>query len=115
MALGTPLENQPGLYIFSYQFAEDASLRVPPSKGTRVTPARSYTLRCLLMTNPAEDYAALDEGRKCLKDRPVITLQDKTINAMLTLLSTDELTQIFSSAGVTLRLAIAFELRWTGA
>jgi hypothetical protein len=112
VTLGTPVESETGLYIFTYQFSEDSLQRVPPNKGTKAKQAHSYQVSCLLMSNPAYDYTALDEGLKCLTERPVLTLHDTKVTATLTSLSIETLTQIFISAGITLRLAIPFELKW---
>ena len=115
VTLGTPVETETGLYIFTYQFTENSLQRVPPNKGTKSKQAPSYRLNCLLMSNPAYDYTALDEGLKCLIERPVLNVQDNKVTVTLTSLTIDELSQIFTSAGITLRLAIPFELRWTQA
>ena len=112
VTLGTPVETETGLYIFTYQFTEDSLQRVPPNRGTKSKQAHGYRLNCLLMSNPAYDYTALDEGLKCLTERPVLSLHDTKVTATLSSLSIEELTRIFSSAGITLRLAIPFELRW---
>ena len=115
VTLGTPVEADPGLYIFTYQFMEDTQQRVTPGRGINAKQPNSYRLSCLLMTNPAYDYTALDEGLKCLIERPVLSVQDSKVTVTLTSLTIDELSKIFTSAGITLRLAIPFELRWTQA
>ena len=115
VTLGTPVETEPGLYIFTYQFMEDAQQRVAPGRGANTKQPNGYRLSCLLMANPAYDYTALDEGLKCLTERPVLSVHDSKITATLSTLSIEQLSQIFTSAAISLRLAIPFELRWTEA
>ena len=108
VTLGTPVDSEAGLYIFAYNFAEDVlSRNVPASRG------RGYVLHCLLMPHPPNDYAVLDEGLHCLREKPVLTSDESKIILAMASLSTEELTGIFDSADVRLRLAIPFEVRWT--
>ena len=115
VTLGVPVETETGLYIFTYQFTEDSLQRLSPTRGANPKQAHSYRLHCLLMSNPAYDYTALDEGLKCLTEQPVLTLHDTRVTATLSSLTIEELTRIFSSASITLRLAIPFELKWAEA
>ena len=108
VALGTPVDSEPGLYLFAYKFSEDISLR-----NVDASRAQGYLLHCVLMPHPPNDYALLDEGLGCLRERPVLASDESEIRIAIASLSTDELTRIFDSAGVRLRLAIAFEVKWT--
>lgn len=108
VTLGTPVDSGPGLYLFAYKFSEDAlSRNVEPSRAQR------YVLHCLLMPHPSTDYAVLDEGLRCLRERPILPSGESKIVVAMASLFTEELTGIFDSAGVRLRLAIPFELKWT--
>ena len=108
VTLGTSVDSEPGLYIFAYKFSEDVlSRNAASSRG------RGYVLHCLLMPHPPNDYAVLDEGLRCLREKPVLTSDEGKIGVAMASLSTEELTGIFDSAGVSLRLAIPFEVRWT--
>jgi hypothetical protein len=108
VTLGTPVDSEPGLYLLAYRFLEDVILR-----NAEASRAKRYILHCLLMPHPPNDYALLDEGLRCLRERPVWTAGESKIVVAMTSLSSEELTRIFDSAGVRLRLAIPFELKWT--
>lgn len=109
VTLGAPVDAEAGLYLLAYKFAEDAIVRnAPASRGHH-----AYVLHCLLLPQPANDYALLDEGRRCLRERPVWALGESQIRITPASLPTEALTRIFDSAGVRLRLAIPFEVRWT--
>jgi hypothetical protein len=108
VTLGAPVDSDPGLYLLAYNFVEDANVRnAAASRG------QGYVLHCLLLPQPANDYALLDEGRRCLRERPVWALGESHIRVAPSSLPTEALSRIFDSAGVRLRLAIPFELRWS--
>ena len=108
VTLGTPVDSGPGLYVFAYKFSEDV---IP--RNAETSRAQRYILHCLLMPHPPNDNALLDAGLRCLRERPLLASDECKIVVAMTSLSTEELTRIFDSAGVRLRLAIPFELKWT--
>ena len=108
VTLGPPVDAEPGLYVLAYRFMEDAILR-----DAAVSRGQAYVLHGLLMAHPANDYAVLDQGLRCLRERPVLTSEESKIVVTMLSLSTEELTGIFDSAGIRLQLAIPFELKWS--
>jgi len=108
VTVGTPVDSEPGLYLFAYKFLEDVI-----SRNVAASSARGYVLHGLLMPHPPNDNALLDAGLRCLRERPLLASDESKIVVAMTSLSTEELTRIFDSAGVRLRLAIPFELKWT--
>jgi hypothetical protein len=108
VTLGTPVDAEPGLYLLVYKFQEDVF-----SRNVAARRAQGYVLHALLMPHPPNDYALLDEGLRCLRESPILASDEGNIVVAMASLSTEELTRIFDSAGVRLRLAVPFELKWT--
>lgn len=108
VTLGTPVESKPGLYLFAYRFSEAPFLR-----NIDATSNHSYSLHCLLLPHPPNNYGVLDDGLRCLKDQPILDHDEGAVEIAVCSLTTEELTQVFRSAAVTHRLAIPFELKWT--
>lgn len=119
VTLGRPVDSEPGLYIFPYMLSEDltfireASLRTP-ANGIERTADQCCRVNCLLMSSLPDDYVALDKGLKCLLETPVLKKEETNIQIIQTSPSIEDLTRVFISAGITLRLAFPFELRTTG-
>jgi hypothetical protein len=108
VTLGIPVDSGPGLYLFAYKFLEDV---IP--RNVAASSARGYVLHGLLMPHPPNDYALLDKGRRFLTESPILASDKSKIVVAIMSLPTEELTRIFNSAGVRLRLAVPFELKWT--
>ena len=113
VALGAPVDSETGLFVFAYKFSEDPSLRHSPSILTEGRTDQSFIVRCLLMPSHPDDYVLIGEGMRFLTEQPVFNLGESTVRIMMSQLPNEELTRIFISAGITLRVAIHFELRWT--
>ncbi|MCU7810571.1 MAG: hypothetical protein KZQ77_04955 [Candidatus Thiodiazotropha sp. (ex Notomyrtea botanica)] len=108
VALGAPVESKPGLYLYAYRLSETPFLR-----NTEATNNQSYSLHCLLLPHPPNNYGVLDDGLRCLKEQPILDADEEAVMITVSSLTTEELTQIFRSAAVAHRLAIPFELKWT--
>lgn len=113
VALGTPSSSEGGLWLFPYRFAESAFARSALRRDSSNANDRSYVLHCLLIANPPEDFAALDDGMKWLADGPDLDSEVATLRVTPSELATDELTRLFEGARLSLRLAIPLELVWT--
>lgn len=108
VALGTPVDSEAGLYLFAYKILEDVR-----SRNVDLSRGQGYILHCLLMPHPPNDYALLDQGLRCLRKNPIMAKDEQKILVTMASPSTEELTRVFDSAGVRLRLAIPFEVKWT--
>jgi len=113
VGLGPPIESKPGLFIFPYKISDDLALRNPAPYPTSAQTDWGFIMNCLLMPSPSNGYAAIGKGLKSLTELRTIVLGESTATINKIDLSEDVLTQIFISAGITHRLAIPFELRWT--
>ena len=106
--LGPPVDSEAGLYLFAYKILEDVQ-----SRNVAASKRQGYVLYCLLMPHPPNDYAVLDQGLRSLREQPILAKDDQSILITMVSPSTEELTRIFDSAGVRLRLAIPCEIKWT--
>jgi len=110
--LGAPDGSAPGLYLFPYKVAEDhvkrATARFPADPATAAT---GLVISCLLMSDPPGDFQATGAALDGLMNHPLIDAGSHRITVSPDDLAVGELTAIFSSAGVSLRLAVALTLR----
>jgi hypothetical protein len=113
VSLGTPVDSEPGLYIFAYMFSEDSKIRNTPANLTEGQTDRSFVVNCLLMPSLSNGYVAIGEGLRGLTEQPILALGESTVRVSMSQLSAEVLARVFTSAGITLRLAIPFELNWT--
>jgi len=114
VTVGPPVDSESGLYIFAYMFSEDSAIRNSPANNIQGIRQQSYIISCLLMSSLPNDYVALDKGLRCLTEHPVLTSDETTTNITIPSPSIEDLTRVFKSSGITLRLAIPFALRCTG-
>ena len=110
--LGAPDTASPGIYIFPFQFRMDQLKRnLPFKKAVGLPGSYPVVVRCLMMTSPASEFSMLDGGLECLLGRPVVHTEEGTVFITISEISMDELGPVFISAGIGLRLAVAFEVR----
>ena len=107
--LGTPVDSEPGLYIFAYKIIQEALHQNVPDKEKA---KHGYKLQCLLMPNPSNDFKALDKGLQFLDEQPVLAPTENPIRLTIIQMDTATLTSIFACANFQLRLAVPFELGW---
>ena len=112
VTLGIHDDSDPGLYIFPYKFDENKLLRNFPDNSIDLNPERGYILYCLLIPGEANNYKALDKGLKFFVESPFIKSDGRDIRIELSIISMEELTSIFNSTGVRLRLAIPFMIQF---
>ena len=110
VTLGMPDDSEPGLYLFPYYFSID--IRNTPTRERESQTNQAYYVKCLLIPNPSSDYTELSKGFNCLATNPILGSNEETIKVVIDFISTEELTRLFISAGVTYRLSIPFELRF---
>jgi len=109
--LGAPDDTSPGVYIVPIQYIESHTHHIVSSNRSDDRSAPGYTITCMMVACPANNYAAIDSGIKYLHDHPVLEAGNETIRLTPSFPSLDELTQIFVSAGISLRLSVMFEVR----
>jgi len=112
VSLGAPIEAEPGLFIFAYMLMEDPAFRNLPVSLADEPTDRGFVAHCLLMPSLSDGYVAIGDGLRSLTEKPIFVLGDSTVRVTTSQLPTEVLAQIFASAGITLRLAVPFELRW---
>ena len=105
--LGTPVDSEPGVFIFPYKLTQDALHQNLPEKEKA---KHGYKLQCLLIPNPSSDFKALDKGLQFLVEQPVLVTTEDPIRLTIITMDTATLTSVFTSAGFQLRLAVPFEL-----
>jgi hypothetical protein len=110
VALGNPDDSIPGLYIFAHQFVDDATAHRSKPLGTQETTPEPICLDCLLMASPRDDFEALDEGLRCLRDQSILKSGNITVRVTLANISTEALALIFTSMPTTYRLVVPFRL-----
>ncbi len=113
VGLGAPVDSQPGLFIFPYNFREDGTIRRSRPERADAQTDLNWVVSCLLVPSPPDAFATIGHGLKGLTEQPVTVLGEGKISVSLSQLSVEALAQVFISAGIALRLAIPFELRWT--
>ena len=107
--LGTPVDSEPGLFIFPYKITQDAlNQNLPELEKAK----HGYKLQCLLMPNPSNNFKALDKGLKFLDEQPVLAPIEDPIRLTIIQMDIATLTSVFTSASFQLRLAVPFELGW---
>ena len=114
VTVGSPVDSEPGLYIFAYMFSENSAIRNSPTNSNEGIKRQGYIVSCLLMSSLPNDHVALDKGLRCLTEHPILTSDETTTEIPISSPSVDDLTRVFKSADITLRLAIPFEMRCTG-
>jgi len=106
--IGMPVDSTSGIYLFPYKYSEDAIHK----KNAEPEIDRTVSMDCLLIPNPPDNYVMLDEGLRCLNEKLILASDERTIWIGVASPTLGELTQIYASAGVALRLSIPFTLRW---
>jgi hypothetical protein len=112
--IGMPDDLHPGLYLFPYQFSVDPQLPVR-NLSTRQIESQinaAYYVKCLLIPNPSNDYASLNAGLNYICSNPVLQSSTGRVSVIPENVSTEELTSLFISAGVTYRLSIPFQMHF---
>ncbi len=108
--LGMPDDTNPGVYIVPIRYIETTAFRNFPSSRSDERSAPGYEIACMMVACPANDYAAIGSGIKCLQDHPVLETGNETIQFSISALSLEELTQLFVSMGISLRLSAIFDV-----
>jgi hypothetical protein len=108
--VGRPDDAVAGLYVVPVRYASSPlSQRAGPLPGER-RPEPGYELGCLLVASPGDDFATLEGGIALLRSRPVLAVGDETIRIVPADYSLGQLTRVFRGLGVSLRLALSFEV-----
>lgn len=110
--IGTPDEAVPGLYLFPYALTPQATFTRGQHPVTNAGQGGdpNPVLKCLLLPNPATDYQVLDAALSALHQQPVLDTPHGKLRITLAGITFESLAQIFLAAGMSLRLAIVFEL-----
>ena len=110
--LGMPEDLEPGLYLFPYQLREDLSFRTQDKPAIEIDPQlnKAYIVKALLIPNPPNNYVALSKGFDALISNAVLESTERVHRITVDSVTTDDLTRLFISAGVTYRLSIPFEI-----
>jgi hypothetical protein len=108
--VGRPDDAVGGLYIVPVRYASSPlSERAGPMPGVR-RPEPGYELGCLLVASPGDDFATLEDGIAFLRSRPVLAVGEETIRIVPADYSLGQLTRVFRGLGVSLRLALSFDV-----
>ena len=108
--VGAPDDDEPGLYVFPIHH-DISSMRPPPNAPAERSRRPGYSLECLMLAAPGEDFEMIDQGATFLHEHPILEI-DGTI-ARLTVSDEvpGETAGIFLAAGISYRLYIRFRIR----
>lgn len=109
---GIPDDSLPGLYLFPYNFSVDPNIHNKPMRGIKPQTIAAYNVKLLLIPSPSIDYEILNRGLDCINDNPVLKSKNGTVNVVLENVSTEELTSVFISAGISYRLSLALKMHY---
>ena len=78
--LGAVDSDIPGIYIFPFQFRVDQFRRKLPFGNAGEVPGDDpVVVRCLMMSNPANEFSMIDGGLECLLNRQVVKTENETV------------------------------------
>lgn len=110
--LGMPEDSDPGLYLFPYTFQEFPIVRdlKAPTIETEPQQHQAYNIKCLLVPNPSNDYTSLFKVHNSLNTNPLLVINETSLKIVVDNISTEDITRLFVSAGITYRLSIPIEI-----
>lgn len=65
VTLGSPVDSEPGLYVFAYMFSKDSNFRKVPINSKEGITNQRYLLSCLLLSSLPNDYEGCHVIYRC--------------------------------------------------
>ncbi len=112
VTLGMPDSSGSGLFLFPYQLLFDPVFVNDRHKMDENVTSQRYILKCLMVPGSSQNYEILSKAFDSLVSIQSSKLAEQITLMALSNVTTEDLCRIFSSAGVSFRLSIPFELRW---
>ncbi len=103
---GHPARSQTDLCVFAYHLAPDPRLHNPGPGHAGENPGTAWFVSCLVLPVKPDNYPMLDRTLMFLQDTPLLELAGCRLALMIDSPGPQEITRIFSSAGITLTLAV---------
>ncbi|MBT8133949.1 MAG: hypothetical protein KJO03_05520 [Gammaproteobacteria bacterium] len=110
--VGMPEDLEPALYLFPYQLREVLSSRTQNNPTIETEPQLNevFNVKALLIPSPSNNYTALSKGLDALISNAVLESNERVHRVTVESITTEDLTGLFISSGVTYRLSIPFEI-----
>jgi len=112
--VGAPDSSTSGIYLFPFHFQEMPGFRNRPTRSASAVQSRELAIRCLLIANPPGNLDVLGSGLDYLHAHAVMELDNQVIRISMLNMQAEDLAQIFLASGIAYRLAVAFEVQFTG-
>lgn len=120
--IGRPDEDMPGLYLWPWKLSVQSSLsNMPPIRQRDFLrtkkPELPLQIRVLVLPMAAsgiESCDALAAALRAMNDHPILVAADTRGQVRMDAMPTDELTTVFTAAGLPLTICLACTLEITG-
>jgi len=109
--VGAPDTAEPGLYIFPIYHGISPALRSVGNVPETSVRRPGFSLECLMLAEPGEDFDIIDEGATFIQQHPILEIEGATARLIVSDQSPDEAANIFLAAGISYRLYICFRIR----
>jgi hypothetical protein len=117
--LGLPDNNAPGIYVWPWRLGQNVvSKNAPPVRTTppdiRPPVASDVTIHFLVLVKPAltaDGLSKLDAARQAILDHPILNVDGKDTELLITSLSHPDLAALFTAASLPLTICLSATLR----
>lgn len=108
--IGAPDDDEPGLYVFPIHHGISSALRALEPRPETQPRRPGFSLECLMLAQPGDDFDVIDEGVAFIHEHPVLEMDGATARLIVSDESPDEAASIFLAAGISYRLHIRFRI-----